>query len=849
MDIVTPDYIQGLISEKKITPMENEPLPVFLRRLGIIPVYDPSTKEMVLNVLYKQGDARATLGAQARYPHTQYVQGKLAYNAKEWTIADLFNKQSNASEEISNSAKKTDIFDIEAIRNQWIESINQRKPISIRYTNAQIAELKTSIAADIFTKGNKQYLNGFLLPNGVKIGITSDLEHARQYFAKDFKAAPDYYIYTWADSSLHRKVNNKLVNTETLDLTPSKEPSKEPTKESIQESDPMPSNQAEPTQSTKKISIKGTFVQEGVSNYKDDPTQKVCPFIELKLANGKLHKEWGVDFPRAIAESGIEVGQKISATLLGKKWVTIPQKDPKTQAIVEKRVQRNTWQINVLDKEETITQTETQDNTDATSESFETANPTANSSVKHNVEEQTQQQTNGIPGCPMDVVTDEEFSKTCGTVLPPGAYPTETTFPENFVNRNKASKTSTPKNNNENTSKTTEQVQEEQRGAGKDDVEQPSASANNTILKEPTINIKYSQLDYVKENMLAALRLPAGSFFPANLVTSITQANTIADLENLANSQLNPTERFISDYLAATPQSKVQISKDVFKASKQEPKTAFIEELLRTYGGNTFDTEVDTQLALESWSLFALAEPINATCVRILLAASSNPELYKNLSSNISNEIGIYTRIGNKNTPTSELMRQLPALSSQTKYAKVIQQAFNQRPDILNLQHIHCAHLPNSPVSNAFTTILSNSLGEPKTTEEVAAYAMAQLNQLYSQGVPTYTESLGPTLIYGSNTNNIATNITQIENTFSGPTAGAIKTVEAAVVNTRNYPQAAKFVDKWSALFEQNITNIETDLISNVKRKQNITIPVEAIKPIINIQTHKVEEIHETGLA
>jgi len=95
--------------------------------------------------------------------------------------------------------------------------------------------------------------------------------------------------------------------------------------------------------------LRGKLLEHGEAHYRHDPTQERSYFIKLEV-EGQEVTRWGVDFPRALAESQSrpQIGDQVTLSNLGKKdvLITVISKDPEGHAIEEKKtVKRNTWQI------------------------------------------------------------------------------------------------------------------------------------------------------------------------------------------------------------------------------------------------------------------------------------------------------------------------------------------------------------------------------------------------------------------------------------------------------------------------------------------------------------------------
>ncbi len=99
--------------------------------------------------------------------------------------------------------------------------------------------------------------------------------------------------------------------------------------------------------------LRGKLLDHGEAHYRHDPAQELSYFIKLDI-EGQEVTRWGVDFPRAIAESQsrAQVGDQVTLSNLGKKdvLITVITKDSEGHEFEEKKtVKRNTWQIEKAD--------------------------------------------------------------------------------------------------------------------------------------------------------------------------------------------------------------------------------------------------------------------------------------------------------------------------------------------------------------------------------------------------------------------------------------------------------------------------------------------------------------------
>lgn len=99
--------------------------------------------------------------------------------------------------------------------------------------------------------------------------------------------------------------------------------------------------------------FRGKLLDHGEAHYRHDPTQELSYFIKLDV-EGQEVTRWGVDFPRAIAESQShpQIGDQVTLSNLGKKdvLITVITKDAEGHEMEEKKtVKRNTWQLEKTD--------------------------------------------------------------------------------------------------------------------------------------------------------------------------------------------------------------------------------------------------------------------------------------------------------------------------------------------------------------------------------------------------------------------------------------------------------------------------------------------------------------------
>ncbi len=95
--------------------------------------------------------------------------------------------------------------------------------------------------------------------------------------------------------------------------------------------------------------LEGVLLDHGNAPYEHKEGNKESYYVTLQNADGKEHTTWGVDLERAVTESQIEKGDKVSLENLGRQPVTITQdiKDDKGNVIDTKEINthRNKWQV------------------------------------------------------------------------------------------------------------------------------------------------------------------------------------------------------------------------------------------------------------------------------------------------------------------------------------------------------------------------------------------------------------------------------------------------------------------------------------------------------------------------
>lgn len=91
----------------------------------------------------------------------------------------------------------------------------------------------------------------------------------------------------------------------------------------------------------------------GRARYRFNPEERESFFIRVERQSGSRAVIWGTDLERAVAESGMAIGDRISLHKIGAEAVSVHQRQEDGQGHVEKaRIagQRNHWRIDVLAK-------------------------------------------------------------------------------------------------------------------------------------------------------------------------------------------------------------------------------------------------------------------------------------------------------------------------------------------------------------------------------------------------------------------------------------------------------------------------------------------------------------------
>ena len=96
------------------------------------------------------------------------------------------------------------------------------------------------------------------------------------------------------------------------------------------------------------------IVESGAARFEHDPENDPSYYVTLQGPQGE-RTIWGVDLPRALLEGEATKGDEISLTYQGMQMVVVEVKEldaagRPTGHLVEKAVERNTWNVSKLDK-------------------------------------------------------------------------------------------------------------------------------------------------------------------------------------------------------------------------------------------------------------------------------------------------------------------------------------------------------------------------------------------------------------------------------------------------------------------------------------------------------------------
>lgn len=110
---------------------------------------------------------------------------------------------------------------------------------------------------------------------------------------------------------------------------------------------PVPAPHTDPTQGV----VFGTYLEQGVAPYKNDPSKKPSPYIKVDVGNGNVQTYWGKGLPEALTHSKTrpKIGETVGIEVVGKQVVTLPQArlDKATGEVVTQPVatHRNVWVV------------------------------------------------------------------------------------------------------------------------------------------------------------------------------------------------------------------------------------------------------------------------------------------------------------------------------------------------------------------------------------------------------------------------------------------------------------------------------------------------------------------------
>ncbi|CAH0445363.1 hypothetical protein LMG10661_01614 [Ralstonia syzygii subsp. syzygii] len=101
--------------------------------------------------------------------------------------------------------------------------------------------------------------------------------------------------------------------------------------------------------------LAGKLLEHGEANYQHDPKKEKSYFVKVETERGE-RTVWGVDLGRAVAESGVAIGDRVAVEKMGSKPVTAKERvfDKDGQEVGERAVDthRNRWQVGSLEKAE-----------------------------------------------------------------------------------------------------------------------------------------------------------------------------------------------------------------------------------------------------------------------------------------------------------------------------------------------------------------------------------------------------------------------------------------------------------------------------------------------------------------
>ena len=110
----------------------------------------------------------------------------------------------------------------------------------------------------------------------------------------------------------------------------------------------------------------GELREHGGAPYQHNPARSDSYYVVFRDETGTDQVVWGVDLERAVREANAQIGQQVALDNLGKRFVTVqaPILDDTGRVIGEeqKDVYRNTWQVEVLQRDRGASVSERRDN-------------------------------------------------------------------------------------------------------------------------------------------------------------------------------------------------------------------------------------------------------------------------------------------------------------------------------------------------------------------------------------------------------------------------------------------------------------------------------------------------------
>ncbi|WP_081074736.1 LPD7 domain-containing protein [Burkholderia cepacia] len=110
----------------------------------------------------------------------------------------------------------------------------------------------------------------------------------------------------------------------------------------------------------------GELREHGGAPYQHNPARSDSYYVVFRDEAGTDQVVWGVDLERAVREANAEIGQQVTLDNLGKRFVTVrvPILDEEGRVIGEdeKDVYRNTWQVEVVQRDRTASVSPPQSN-------------------------------------------------------------------------------------------------------------------------------------------------------------------------------------------------------------------------------------------------------------------------------------------------------------------------------------------------------------------------------------------------------------------------------------------------------------------------------------------------------